>query len=250
MLKKKVLNKVFLSQINKIAHSSKLFTQLKKFNKDYSNFNISWSKELPVTKDDKTLVFGNSINEMGTDQALKIINKLDPKIVICIEPGTKSSFSEIKKLRDALIKDDLRPIFPCPSSSSCPMRNDNWCHQTIRVRLDKDIERLGQKIKKDRTKMPAIVHVYCRDVEDTHKKRVIRLEKKAKHAFIWNTCESAIEENKFMRIEVLKKPLSKSWQKSVERLSSGFSIEYEVQKELGDNSRKVILTQVEDEEIS
>ena len=40
MLKKKVLNKVFLSQINKIAHSSKLFTQLKKFNKDYSNFDI------------------------------------------------------------------------------------------------------------------------------------------------------------------------------------------------------------------
>ena len=40
MLKKKVLNKVFLSQINKIAHSSKLFTQLKKFNKGYSNFDI------------------------------------------------------------------------------------------------------------------------------------------------------------------------------------------------------------------
>ena len=40
MLKKKVINKVFLSQINKIAHSSKLFTQLKKFNKDYSNFDI------------------------------------------------------------------------------------------------------------------------------------------------------------------------------------------------------------------
>ena len=29
-----------MSQINKIAHSSKLFTQLKKFNKDYSNFDI------------------------------------------------------------------------------------------------------------------------------------------------------------------------------------------------------------------
>jgi len=40
VLKKKVLNKVFLSQINKIAHSSKLFTQLKKFNKNYSNFDI------------------------------------------------------------------------------------------------------------------------------------------------------------------------------------------------------------------
>ena len=40
MLKKKVLNKVFLSQINKIAHTSKLYTQLKKFNKDYSNFDI------------------------------------------------------------------------------------------------------------------------------------------------------------------------------------------------------------------
>ena len=39
-MKKKVLNKVFLRQINKIAHSSKLFTHLKKFNKDYSNFDI------------------------------------------------------------------------------------------------------------------------------------------------------------------------------------------------------------------
>ena len=29
-----------MSQINKIAHSSKLFIQLKKFNKDYSNFDI------------------------------------------------------------------------------------------------------------------------------------------------------------------------------------------------------------------
>ncbi len=29
-----------MSQINKIAHSSKLFTQLKKFNKGYSNFDI------------------------------------------------------------------------------------------------------------------------------------------------------------------------------------------------------------------
>ena len=38
MLKKKVLNKSFLTQINKIAHSKKVFAQLKNFNKDYSNF--------------------------------------------------------------------------------------------------------------------------------------------------------------------------------------------------------------------
>jgi hypothetical protein len=39
-LKKKVLNKAFLTQINRIAHSKKVFAQLKNFNKDYSNFDI------------------------------------------------------------------------------------------------------------------------------------------------------------------------------------------------------------------
>ena len=39
-MKKKVLNKSFLTQINKIAHSKKVFAQLKNFNKDYSNFDI------------------------------------------------------------------------------------------------------------------------------------------------------------------------------------------------------------------
>ena len=37
-MKKKDLNKTFLKQINDIAHSKSLFTKLKKFNRQYSNF--------------------------------------------------------------------------------------------------------------------------------------------------------------------------------------------------------------------
>lgn len=39
-MKKKVLNKAFLNQINKIAHLKTINTKLKNFNKDYSNFDV------------------------------------------------------------------------------------------------------------------------------------------------------------------------------------------------------------------
>ena len=39
-MKKKVLNKAFLNQINKIAHLKTINTKLKIFNKDYSNFDV------------------------------------------------------------------------------------------------------------------------------------------------------------------------------------------------------------------
>ena len=39
-MKKKVLNKAFLNQINKIAHLKTIITKLKNFNKDYSNFDV------------------------------------------------------------------------------------------------------------------------------------------------------------------------------------------------------------------
>ena len=39
-MKKKVLNKAFLTQINKIAHLKTINTKLKNFNKDYSNFDV------------------------------------------------------------------------------------------------------------------------------------------------------------------------------------------------------------------
>ena len=39
-MKKKVLNKTFLTQINKIAHLKTINTKLKNFNKDYSNFDV------------------------------------------------------------------------------------------------------------------------------------------------------------------------------------------------------------------
>ena len=233
-----------------IDHNFNMLDQAKKIHQStYPCSDIEWRNDIPNLKGKKTLIFGNSINEMGHNEALRLIHRTDPQLIILIEPGTKDSFSEVKKLRTQLCKTHFTPVFPCPSKLACPMGEDNWCHQVIKVSLDKDLERIGQRIKKDRTKMPAVIHVYRNEASEENVSRVIRLEKKAKHAFYWNVCEKGNDSNNFFRLEVLKKPLAKKMIKSIEKLSTGFRISYKIQKEISETHKKVLLTKVNDDEV-
>lgn len=235
-------NKHMLKQAHKIQNNL------------YPNSNVQWTSSIPKFDNEEcTLIFGNSANEMGHMKTLKLINETAAKLVIFIEPGTKDVFHEMKIIREKLISNGFSIDFPCPSSKSCPMSEDNWCHQMIKLSLPYDLERLGQKIKKDRTKMPAIIHVYrkrgkseCVDNEA----RVIRLEKKAKHALLWNICEASDESNVFHRIEIPKKGLSKKKMKELEAMSTGFSINFEVEKVISENLKRVKLLKVNGHEFN
>ena len=46
-------------------------------------------------------------------------------------------FSEIKELREALVRLNGSVIAPCPNISECPMGENDWCHATCRVARSK-----------------------------------------------------------------------------------------------------------------
>ena len=80
------------------------------------------------------------LNEMDSNNRMKIIEKLwnaTKKILVIIEPGTPVGFNEIRELREHLIGIGGKIVAPCPNIDKCPIKEDDWCHSTVRVSRSK-----------------------------------------------------------------------------------------------------------------
>lgn len=187
---------------------------------------------------DTTLFFGNSINELGFEKLLDLLNKIKPKFLFFIEPGTKQFFEIALKIRNEMVKRGGSVLYPCPSLiDGCPLeKKDDWCHQILRTKHHPSIERLSQLIKKDRRVMPFISHLYL--LNETNNKpsytqaRLIRFIKETKFAFIWEVCLE--EDGKILtkRFEVLTKNLSKIACKELKKASVGINVNFELVKKI------------------
>jgi ribosomal protein RSM22 (predicted rRNA methylase) len=239
-------------QVNSLVLIDKSELMLNQAVKFIENFfpdfkNVAYLKNLDSFKPsgDITLFFGNSINEMGFEKAMGLIEKFKPRFLFFIEPGTKDFFKMALKIRNKVRGEGYSVIYPCPSLiSGCPLENKNdWCHQILNTTLDPSIERLSQILKKDRRAMPFISHLYrlSKSVSFT-KARLIRILPETKFAFIWEVC---IEENgsiQIKRFEVLKKTLSKKALKKLKKESTGITVEFEVIKKITQDYWRVNLT--------
>jgi len=231
-----------------VDHSPLMLEQAKKIHhKLYPCSDVTWRSDIPKLSGKSTFVFGNSLNEMGHYSALKLINRNKAEVVICIEPGTKASFAEMSKFREGMIKDGYNVAYPCLSNSACPIvvyKSDDWCHQVVRTKLDSSIERLSQIIKLDRKTMPAIFHVYVKDVPQINEGyRIMRTVKNIKHAFLWDVCSVVDGKQELIRIEVLKKNFKKKQVKQLESMSTGHLIDFTVDKEISEKHWRVNLSQ-------
>ncbi len=72
------------------------------------------------------------MNEFGVEKFKQMISKGDPQDIMILEPGTKESFKISLQIRDFLINEGYRVIFPCPDHLKCPMDESSgltdWCH--------------------------------------------------------------------------------------------------------------------------
>ncbi len=197
----------------------------------------------PKLEGEITLFFGNSLNELGVDKALDLVEKFKPKFLFFIEPGTKDFFKIAIKIRNEMIKKGHSVLFPCPSLvSSCPLENkDDWCHQILHTTLDPSLERLSQLIKKDRRTMPFTSHIYHLD-KPANKgimARLVRVLKENKFAFYWEVC---FEENRTLlikKLEIIKKNIPKATQKKIKNLSIGGKINFSILKKISQNYWRV-----------
>jgi SAM-dependent methyltransferase len=194
---------------------------------------FQFEKRIDRKIENSTLFFGNSINEMGIQKALDIVNIVDPEIIMFIEPGTSELFLELKQIRETLTE-YYDVIFPCPSNASCPY---DWCHQVLRTTHALDVERLSQLVSLDRKILPLTSHVYVRkshQVINDERLTIIRFLNETKFSFMYEVCGELNNENQIYKIEIMKKNMTKENEKAFKNLNVGERVIFHKEKMVGD----------------
>lgn len=190
----------------------------------------------------KFLLFGHSANEMDSDVITGYIEKINPDHILFIEPGTKSFFPKMLKIRDYLLANHFNVLYPCPQPLACPMRHSDkdWCHQFIHVKQDPEIERISQMAKLDRKLLPLTVHAYSKTFSyQNPEERLVRVLPETKFSHEWEVCHN----NELEHYQLMKRELSKSQSKAMSSILAGEAIETEVIKNL-DQARRVKLQKI------
>ena len=194
----------------------------------------------------KVLFFGNSFNEIERKLFKKIIKRVNPDILFFLEPGTKESFRKILSVRDDLYKEGYSCHFPCPSGRlSCPMsKNEDWCHQILRIVHDEETQRLSQLVQLDRNTMPLTAQVFSK--ADATKGEymsgfMVRRLEESKHSYKWQLCLDEENYKGLYEVEIYKKNFSKSESKFVKKISTGLKFNFKIDKELAENRLRISL---------
>ncbi len=187
-----------------------------------------------------TLCFGNSMNEMGWEKALEVIQKVMPNFIIFIEPGTQAVFKEMLNLRGELASLGWKNYFPCPDSShSCPMdqaSSSDWCHQIMLTTHDPSIERLSQKLHLDRRTRPLLAHVYGKEqIISNHgvtEIRVVRSFPPTKASYRFTGCRKEADQLENVEIEFLMRDTDSTMRKKLDKIRSGDLLRFEVKEQM------------------
>jgi len=214
--------------------------------KYYANFKIKYQTDLDLLPSKNvTLIFSNSLNEVGSTYANNLIKKIKPERILLLEPGTKESFSEVKKIQAILYEQEYRVNYPCSKSLSCPLDDQNWCHQYINLRFSQSIESLTQRMKKDRRNSPVIFHMYSKKEMTQNSNIVFRYLGENKYSFEFEVCnhENIIEKHRVLKSSLKKLGVKKSKMKLF--FLAGLEINLKIDKEITSNffQSKLIITQ-------
>ena len=211
---------------------------------------LKLSSSIPANELDqpRLLIFGNSLNELSTEQVKEVIIEVEPQFLLFIEPGTPAVFDSMINIREWLASREFACFYPCPSIKlSCPVAQrvsegrDDWCHQVWRGTHEEGIERLGQLAKIDRKVMPFIGHFYGASVVHAQSENVrfMRFLSETKHSFEWEVCLLKEEGLRLLTFEIPKKSFSKKEQKLMKKISVGENFSFELIRKISDERWRV-----------
>lgn len=76
------------------------------------------------------------VNEMGPARRTELyaqLDKLQPEVIIAIEPGTPEGSQHLIEMRRDFIERNWQVWAPCPHQQDCPLAADDWCHFSQRL---------------------------------------------------------------------------------------------------------------------
>lgn len=197
--------------------------------------------KVPTNTAPRLMLFGHSLNEMGPQQALQLVEEHRPAALLLIEPGTKEVFQQMLQLREKLIARDWKILYPCAAQTTCPWQDStqDWCHQFVNVRHAPDVERLTQLAFRDRRHQPVIVHVFAQPSESTSsdKIRLIRKLPPSKFAYNWQVCHREGDGLVVEGAEAMLRGMDKAQRDEFAELDAGDEVRTKVIEKVGNKLR-------------
>ncbi|NGX34356.1 MAG: hypothetical protein K1060chlam1_00708 [Candidatus Anoxychlamydiales bacterium] len=214
--------KTSLSNICLVEKDEKMIFYAKKLLENFNKISkkITFEKKdiLKIKNYDFDLVMLSYVaNELKNYQIDKIINRWffsKSKIIVFVEPGTKYGFTNIKYIRDKLIKKGCNIIAPCPNTLKCPMPKNDWCHFYVRVKRSKIHKYIkGGSLGYEDEKFSYVIAT--KENVKNPKARILRFVKKTKQEIHFTLCK----DGKVLIEKVLRK--DKKRYKMVKKLNWG-----------------------------
>jgi len=171
------------------------------------------------------LLFGNAANEMSVEDIRRIIKSLSPRYILFIEPGTKELFNHFQPIRNSLLI-DYKILYPCPVSGRCALggnEGDDWCHQVVLAKHEIAIERICQKLHKDRRSLPVLFHLFGLGEKDKVDVNTLLFRRplRTKFGFELTLCKGISDKNQLIKKQLLNRHFTKDVLKKVDKLSAG-----------------------------
>ncbi len=80
------------------------------------------------------------LNEMTEQDRIKTVKDMwehTNKLLLIVEPGTPQAFSQLRRIREELLREGAHIAAPCVHEGGCPLFGEDWCHFTVRVQRSK-----------------------------------------------------------------------------------------------------------------
>jgi hypothetical protein len=202
----------------------------------------------------KISLFGNSVNEFGEKLFFEYLNKTSPKFICLLSPGNKDRFPKLLGIKSILeSKKGFKIVYPCISPyAKCPVAENDWCHQVLRVKNDPEFERVSQKAKINRRNLAYIFHLYERSLpilsneqNDLENKEgtILQFLGKNKACYRWRVCflEDDSDRLKIFNAELPLRGLSKAELKSIDKLQVGDRFTFKIKKFVNESTIRIVI---------
>lgn len=201
-------NRLFIKKFQELSKRSNnnILQKAKVKTEDVTNYSFNLPKQDLVTA-------SYMFNELSSENILNISNKLwniTDKLLVIIEPGSVKGFSNIKMIRDELIKKGAYVLSPCSHSNLCPMKDNDWCHfykRIERTKIQRYLKEGTESFEDEKfsyivlSKIPTVSH---------HKEVILRHPEYSKIGVKFNICSSeGIQEKTYLKREDDFKSLKK-----------------------------------------
>lgn len=154
-------------------------------------------------------------------------------------------------MRHELIKNNFNCLYPWPNNGACPlMGKDDWCHQYVKVKHEREVERLTQLSHKNRKWLPLTLGLYAKDKSGNWKAgmgRVVRTYPSTKFSLEWDICSNKNSRNVLEHFQVMKRGLIKARVKELDDALDGEKYKFVLDRKLEDNKYRVKLLEDKDE---